>query len=251
MSTQATAAAGRRRDGGQGPPALSVEGLQSRYGKSLVLAGVDLQVYPGEVSVLLGRNGAGKTTTLRTIAGVHPVSAGRILLEGREVGSLPAHQRVRAGLAMVPSGARAFGSLPVEDNLLLVRGRRAEGKGWQLEGVYDLFPALARLRRSSSGSLSGGERQMLAVARALMANPRVMMLDEPSEGLAPVIVQTMAGLIGRLREAGVAVLLAEQNHHMAMRVADHCYFIEKGRIADQCDVHAAAERDLVRRYLGV
>jgi branched-chain amino acid transport system ATP-binding protein len=234
------------------PPALAVEGLQSRYGKSLILAGIDLEAHLGEVTVLLGRNGAGKTTTLRTIAGVHPAHAGRILLEGREVVAWPAYRRVRAGLALVPSGARAFGGLPVEDNLLLVRGRRpAASSGWRLEAIYEVFPALARLRHSPSGSLSGGERQMLAVARALMANPLVMMLDEPSEGLAPVIVQAIAALIGRLREAGVAVLLAEQNHHMAMRLADRCYFIEKGRIAEQSDVRAARERGLVRRYLGV
>jgi branched-chain amino acid transport system ATP-binding protein len=236
----------------EGVPALQVEGLQSRYGKSLILAGVDLAVHPGEVAVLLGRNGAGKTTTLRTIAGVHPAFQGRVLLEGSDVTALTAYKRVRSGLALVPSGARAFGPLPVEANLLLVKGRAAaNGRRWNLDSVYELFPQLHRLRRSASGSLSGGERQMLAVGRALMANPTVMMLDEPSEGLAPVIVQAIGALIGQLRQAGIAVLLAEQNHHIAMRVADYCYFIEKGRIADGCGVHEARERDLVRRYLGV
>jgi branched-chain amino acid transport system ATP-binding protein len=231
---------------------LQVEGLQSRYGKSLILAGIDLAVYPGQVAVVLGRNGAGKTTALRTIAGVHPAYMGRVLLQGREVTPLPAYRRVRAGLALVPSGARSFGPLPVEANLLLVRGRTsANGGRWNLETVYELFPPLRKLRRSASGSLSGGERQMLAVGRALMANPTVMMLDEPSEGLAPVIVQAIGALIGELRQAGIAVLLAEQNHHIAMRVADYCYFIEKGRIADGCTVQEARERDLVRRYLGV
>ncbi len=211
---------------GQGTPALQVDGLQSRYAKSLILAGIDLAVYAGEVAVVLGRNGAGKTTALRTIAGVHPAFAGRVFLKGREVTSVPPYRRVRAGLALVPSGARAFGPLPVEANLLLVRGRsQAGGKKWNLEGVYDLFPPLP--------------------------NPTVMMLDEPSEGLAPVIVQTIGGLIGQLRQAGIAILLAEQNHHIAMRVADYCYFIEKGRIADGCRVQEARERDLVRRYLGV
>jgi branched-chain amino acid transport system ATP-binding protein len=140
----------------------------------------------------------------------------------------------------------------VEANLLLVKGRSgANGGRWNLDAVYDLFPPLRKLRRSASGSLSGGERQMLAVGRALMANPTVMMLDEPSEGLAPVIVQAIGGLIGQLRQSGIAVLLAEQNHHIAMRVADYCYFVEKGRIADGCGVQEARERDLVRRYLGV
>jgi branched-chain amino acid transport system ATP-binding protein len=237
---------------GQGAPALQVDGLQSRYGKSLILAGIDLAVYAGEVAVVLGRNGAGKTTALRTIAGVHPALAGRVLLQGREVTSVPPYRRVRAGLALVPSGARAFGPLPVEANLLLVRGRTpATEKRWDLDAVYELFPPLRKLRHSASGSLSGGERQMLAVGRALMANPTVMMLDEPSEGLAPVIVQAIGGLIGQLRESGIAILLAEQNHHIAMRVADYCYFIEKGRIADGCRVQEAREHDLVRRYLGV
>jgi len=237
---------------GQGTPALHVEGLQSRYEKSLILAGIDLAVYAGEVAVVLGRNGAGKTTTLRTIAGVHPAYAGRVSLEGRDITAWPTYQRVRAGLALVPSGARAFGPLPVEANLLLVRGRApANGKRWSLGAVYELFPPLRKLRHSASGSLSGGERQMLAVGRALMANPTVMMLDEPSEGLAPVIVQAIGALIGQLREAGIAILLAEQNHHIAMRVADYCYFIEKGRIAAGCGVHEARDRDLVRRYLGV
>jgi branched-chain amino acid transport system ATP-binding protein len=236
----------------QGTPALQVDGLQSRYGKSLILAGIDLEVHGGEVAVVLGRNGAGKTTALRTIAGVHPAYAGRVLLEGRDVTPWPTYQRVRAGLALVPSGARAFGPLPVEANLLLVRGRTpATDRRWNLDAVYELFPPLRKLRHSASGSLSGGERQMLAVGRALMANPTVMMLDEPSEGLAPVIVQTIGALIGQLREAGIAILLAEQNHHIAMRVADYCYFIEKGRIAAGCGVHEARERDLVRRYLGV
>jgi len=231
---------------------LQVEGLQSRYGKSLILAGIDLAVYPGQVAVVLGRNGAGKTTALRTIAGVHPAFVGRVFLEGREVTPLPAYRRVRAGLALVPSGARSFGPLPVEANLLLVKGCDLDPEvTTYLDAVYDLFPPLRKLRRSASGSLSGGERQMLAVGRALMANPTVMMLDEPSEGLAPVIVQAIGGLIGQLRQSGIAVLLAEQNHHIAMRVADYCYFIEKGRIADGCGVQEARERDLVRRYLGV
>jgi len=237
---------------GQGTPALQVDGLHSRYGKSLILAGIDLAVYAGEVAVVLGRNGAGKTTALRTIAGVHPAYAGFVLLEGRDVTPWLPYHRVRAGLALVPSGARAFGPLPVEANLLLVRGRTAASdRRWNLDAVYELFPPLRKLRHSASGSLSGGERQMLAVGRALMANPTVMMLDEPSEGLAPVIVQAIGGLIGQLRQGGIAILLAEQNHHIAMRVADYCYFIEKGRIAAGCGVQEARERALVRRYLGV
>lgn len=233
------------------PAAIAVTGLQAAYGKSLVISGVDIAVRPGEIAVLLGRNGAGKTTTLRTIAGVHPALTGQVLLDGEDLGRMRAFQRVRHGLALVPSGARAFGALTVRQNLGLVRGREGGSDGWDLDRVYALFPKLRTLQASPSGSLSGGERQMLAVGRALMANPRVIMLDEPSEGLAPVIVQSIATLLRELAGAGIAVLLAEQNHHMAMRVADTCHFIEKGAIARACPVAEARAEGLVERYLGV
>jgi branched-chain amino acid transport system ATP-binding protein len=237
------------------PPApaerLEVIDLVAAYGKSVVVDRVGLTVRAGEIVVLLGRNGAGKTTTLRSIAGVHPPLSGRVRLEDTDVTALLPYRRVRAGLAMVPSGARAFGSLSVEENLTLVTGKRAAGGGWSLERVYALFPKLRTLRRAASGSLSGGERQMLAVGRALMANPSVIMLDEPSEGLAPVIVQSIARLLSDLRDAGIAVLLAEQNHHMALRVADRCYFIEKGRIAFSGAAAEARESAVVRRFLGI
>jgi len=233
-------------------PRLEVTDLVAGYGKSIVVNGVTLAAHAGEVAVLLGRNGAGKTTTLRAIAGVHPAGSGRVSLEGDDITQLPPFQRVRAGLALVPSGARAFGPLTVEENLTLVTGRRTlDSERWTTQRVYELFPKLRQLRRSASGSLSGGERQMLAVGRALMANPAVIMLDEPSEGLAPVIVQAIAGLLARLREAGIAVLLAEQNHHMAQRVADHCYFIEKGRIAFSGTATDARESSVIQRFLGV
>jgi branched-chain amino acid transport system ATP-binding protein len=232
--------------------ALAVDGISGRYGKSQVLSDVHLQVKPGQVAVLLGRNGAGKTTTLRTISGVHKPFAGTIRLDAVDVTAMQPFLRVRAGLVMVPPGARAFGPLSVEDNLRLVRGRHVpEAERWTIERVYDFFPKLGVLRGSASGSLSGGERQMLAVGRALMANPTVIMLDEPSEGLAPVIVQSIATLLSQLRESGIAVLLAEQNHHMAMRVADHCYFIEKGHIVHSGSVEEARSGNLVGRYLGV
>ena len=231
--------------------AIQVRGLQAAFGKSLVISGIDLEVNPGEIAVLLGRNGAGKTTTLRTIAGVHPALAGEVILDGTELGRTRPYQRVRRGLALVPSGARAFGPLTVRQNLGLVRGREQATGGWTLERVYQLFPKLEVLQASPSGSLSGGERQMLAVGRALMANPLVIMLDEPSEGLAPVIVQSIAALLRELADAGIAVLLAEQNHHMAMRVADTCHFIEKGSIDRACSVAEARDEGLVARYLGV
>jgi len=231
---------------------LEVDGLVAGYGKSIVVAGISFDVAGREIAVLLGRNGAGKTTTLRSIAGVHPPRAGSVRVGGVDITARLPYQRVRAGMAMVPSGARAFGSLSVEENLSLVSGRRlVDGEQWTTERVYELFPKLRRLRASAAGSLSGGERQMLAVGRALMANPTVIMLDEPTEGLAPVIVQAIAELLLTLRSAGIAVLLAEQNHHMALRVADRCYFIEKGRIAFTGSAADARESTLVRRFLGV
>lgn len=233
-------------------PRLEVVDLVAAYGKSVVVAGLSLEVRPGEIVVLLGRNGAGKTTTLRAIAGIHPPQAGRVRLDGGDVTALLPYRRVRSGLTMVPSGARAFGPLTVEENLALVSGRTsAGGTPWTLARVYELFPKLELLRHAASGSLSGGERQMLAIGRALMANPSVIMLDEPSEGLAPVIVQAIARLLGELRAAGIAVLLAEQNHRMALRVADRCYFIEKGRIAFTGSAEEAQASELIRRFLGV
>lgn len=232
--------------------ALAVDGICSRYGKSQVLTDVCLEVRPGQIAVVLGRNGAGKTTTLRSICGVHAPFAGTVRIGEHDVTGMKPFRRVRAGLAMVPAGARAFGPLSVEENLRLVRGRVVPASDrWTIERVYDLFPKLGILRGSASGSLSGGERQMLGIGRALMANPTVIMLDEPSEGLAPVIVQSIATLLRELRDHGIAVLLAEQNHHMAMRVADHCYFMEKGRIAHSGPVEEALQGDLIGRYLGV
>jgi branched-chain amino acid transport system ATP-binding protein len=235
-----------------GEPALGVVDIVAAYGKSTIIAGVSLEAHGHEIVVLLGRNGAGKTTTLRCIAGVHPPSSGTVRLAGVDVTHMRPFRRVRAGLTMVPSGARAFGPLTVEENLRLVEGTGgAESGRWTIERVYQLFPKLKVLRAAVSGQLSGGERQMLAVGRALMANPSVMMLDEPSEGLAPVIVNAIAELLRELREAGIAVLLAEQNHHMALRVADRCYFIEKGRIAFAGSAAECRESSMVRRFLGV
>jgi branched-chain amino acid transport system ATP-binding protein len=233
-------------------PQLEVSDIVAGYGKSMVVDGVSLSVHAGEIALLLGRNGVGKTTTLRCIAGVHPVITGTVRLDGVDVTHRRPFLRVRSGLAMVPSGARAFGPLTVEENLRLVTGGTATGsERWDVDRVYELFPKLRTLRQSQAGSLSGGERQMLAVGRALMANPRVMLLDEPSEGLAPVIVQTIGELLLQLRQTGIAVLLAEQNHHMALRVCDRCYFIEKGRVARECGRDEARSDELIRRYLGV
>jgi branched-chain amino acid transport system ATP-binding protein len=232
---------------------LEVSGLQVRYGKSRVVFDLALKIGKGEVLALLGRNGAGKTTSIMGIVGLLPGASGRVAVDGVEVGRWPAFRRAQAGIAYVPSGARCFAPLTVAENLeVAARGAyNGGGAGWTVERVYQVFPKLEQLRANLAGSLSGGERQMLAVGRGLMLNPKVMLLDEPTEGLAPVIVQGLAVLVRQLREAGVGILLAEQNHQMALKVADRAAFIEKGRIAAEMPAAVARGSDVLHRVLGV
>jgi branched-chain amino acid transport system ATP-binding protein len=217
---------------------LVVEDLHAGYGLSEVLLGTSLEVKAGAVVALIGANGAGKTTTMRAISGLIRPSRGRVVLDGRPVQGLEASRIARLGLAHSPEGRKVFGPLSVEDNLLLgayrrlprffgFRGRAAP----DLRRVYDLFPRLEERRRQSAGTLSGGEQQMLAIGRALMARPKVMLLDEPSMGLAPVIVQEVFRTIRRLKAEGMTMLLVEQFAKTALEVADHAYVMERGRIA--------------------
>ena len=211
---------------------LHVEGLQGYYGASHVLHDVALDVDEGELVALLGRNGAGKTTTLSALMGVVRTRGGRVTVAGEELAGLPPYRRARAGLTLVPSGARVFANLTVEENLEVVRGRRVNGSGehaWTVARVYEAFPKLATLRANMAGKLSGGERQMLAVGRGLMAHPRVLMLDEPSEGLAPVVLEEIGALLGTLRQTGLTMILAEQNHRFALRYADRAYSSRRAR----------------------
>jgi branched-chain amino acid transport system ATP-binding protein len=231
-------------------PALEVRALDVRYGKSHVVFALELTVRPGEVLALLGRNGAGKTTSLMGIAGLLPGATGSVRVAGREVGRWPAFRRARAGIGYVPSGARCFPNLTVQENLEIA-ARRDGGSSWELGTVYETFPKLRELRTNLAAGLSGGERQMLATGRALMSNPAVMLLDEPTEGLAPVIVQRIGDLVGQLRATGVGVLLAEQNHRMALRAADRAAFMEKGRVVEAMDAAAARGSEVLRRILGV
>jgi branched-chain amino acid transport system ATP-binding protein len=201
---------------------------------------------------LLGRNGAGKTTTLMGILGLLPGARGRVLIGGRELGGAPAHRRARAGMAYVPSGARCFPNLTVVENLeVAAHSRSGDTAGWNKEKIYQTFPKLGELRDNMAGGLSGGERQMLAVGRALMSNPAVILMDEPTEGLAPVVVQAIGRLITELKQTGVAIILAEQNHHMALKVADRAVFMEKGRIVDQMPAAEAAGSKVLQRILGI
>ena len=228
---------------------LDVAGLNVRYGKSHVIFDLDLHVAGGELLALLGRNGAGKTTTLMGIVGLLPGASGQVEVAGRDVSRWPAYRRARSGIAYVPSGARCFPNLTVVENLEIAS---ADGEaGWNRERVFELFPKLERLRGNLAGGLSGGERQMLAVGRALMSNPRVMLLDEPTEGLAPVVVHSLIELLGQLKQTGVAILLAEQNHQVALRVADRAAFMEKGMIAEQLPAAQARGSEVLNRILGI
>lgn len=230
---------------------LVVSGLNTLYGSSHVLHGVSIEASPGELVALLGRNGAGKTTTLSSIMGVLRARSGTVAVDGEDISGLASHARLARGLAMVPSGARVFGNLTVEENLTVVRPRPEGANGWTVAKIYELFPKLGTLRTGMAGGLSGGERQMLAVGRALMANPKVLLLDEPSEGLAPVIVQLLGELFEELKGRGLTMVLAEQNHRFALRHADRGYLIEKGQIRHQSRAADLIGSEALHRYLGV
>lgn len=229
---------------------LEVTGLHGYYGASHVLHGLSLTARRGELVALLGRNGAGKTTTLAALVGNVATPEGVVRLDGDDITRLHAYERLRRGLVLVPSGARVFANLNVEENLQVVRPRKT-ADAWTAERVYELFPKLSDLRASMAGNLSGGERQMLAVGRGLMANPKVLLLDEPSEGLAPVVVRAIGQLMGRLKAVGLTMVLAEQNHRFALRHADRAYLIEKGQIRHEAPAAGLEGSEELHRYLGV
>jgi len=232
---------------------LEVQELESAYGRIRALKGVSLRVETGEITALVGGNGAGKTTLLRCLSGVQPVAAGRVRFHGEDITRWPAHRRVAAGIAQSPEGRQVFGPLTVEDNLRLGafrRGRAETEPG--LDRVFDMFPVLRDKRALPAAGLSGGQQQMLAIGRALMSRPRLLLLDEPSMGLAPVLVDQILDAVVSLKRAGVTVLLVEQNASAALAVADRGYVIETGRIA-RSGTGAALLRDPAVReaYLGV
>jgi branched-chain amino acid transport system ATP-binding protein len=232
---------------------LSVENLVSRYGRIEVLHGVSLSVAEGEIVTLVGSNGAGKTTLLRTISGVQPSVSGTIRFDGERIDALPAHRRVAKGIAQVPEGRQVFAPLTVDDNLRLgAVTRRDAGIEKDLSDVYAMFPALAEKRRALAGALSGGQQQMLAIGRALMARPRLILLDEPSMGLAPRLVDQIFDTITGFKQRGLTVLLVEQNARAALAIADRGYVMETGRIAISGGGRALLDDDRVRAaYLGV
>ncbi len=227
---------------------LEVDAIHTYYGESHVLHGVSLRVAPGEAVALLGRNGAGKTTAIRSIVGFTPPRAGRVVFEGQAIERWPAYRIARRGLALVPQGRRIFAPLSVRENLLL----GARSAGWTLERVFALFPRLRERQAQLGGTLSGGEQQMLAIARALLTNGRLLLLDEPSEGLAPLIVREIGTTLQALKAQRLSLLLVEQNYHLALRVADRVYVMNKGQIVYQgTPAGLEADEEVKRRYLGV
>jgi branched-chain amino acid transport system ATP-binding protein len=212
-------------------PLFQIEDLHGWYDESHVLHGISLTAHEGETVALIGRNGAGKSTTLRAAMNLLPRREGAIRVAGRDIMRTPRHRVAHEGLGYIPEERGIFASLSVQENLLLLP---RIGKGGMTEAeIYDIFPNLHERRRASGGTLSGGEQQMLAIARVLMAGPRILLLDEPTEGLAPVIVQAIGQLLRRLKEQGMTMLLVEQNFHFARRLADRFYLIENGRIVDE------------------
>ena len=231
---------------------LTVEKINTFYGDSHILFDVDMSIAEGEVVSLLGRNGAGKTTTLRSIMGLTPPRAGSVCWLGEEVQRLKPHEIARKGVGFVPEDRRIFSRLSVEENLEIGAFKLEGPSGWTLDRIYGLFPKLEQLKAHKGNELSGGEQQMLAIARALMGAPKLVLLDEPSEGLAPAIVKDVGEMIGTLRDEGIAVLLVEQNTRFACRLSDRVYIIDNGRVRFGGTVaQLEADEELKSRYLAV
>ncbi|HXD45450.1 MAG TPA: ABC transporter ATP-binding protein [Pseudolabrys sp.] len=230
-------------------PILTVDGLETCYGLSQVLFGVSLAIGQGEMVTLMGRNGMGKTTTVRSVMGLTPARAGRVRFAGKEIGGLPAYRIAKLGIGLVPEGRQIFPNLTVRENLVAT----ASGAGeWTLDRVYALFPRLAERETSMGNQLSGGEQQMLAIGRALMTNPRLLILDEATEGLAPLIRRDIWHCLARLKETGLSILVIDKNVGALMRVADRHVVIERGRVVWQgASAALAAAPDVQHRYLGV
>jgi branched-chain amino acid transport system ATP-binding protein len=232
---------------------LSIDNLTCAYGRIEVLHGISMAIRAGEIATLIGANGAGKTTLLRAISGVQPITGGDIRLDGRSIASLQSHARVALGISHVPEGRQLFAPLSVEDNLKLGAWSRPASEGAsELARVYALFPMLAEMRQMPAGALSGGQQQMLAIGRGLMAKPRLLLLDEPSMGLAPILVGQIFDAIRGLKRDGMTILLVEQNAYAALAIADQAYVLETGRMTMNGTAAAVKNDQRVREaYLGV
>ncbi|MGH7861615.1 MAG: ABC transporter ATP-binding protein [Candidatus Dormibacteraceae bacterium] len=236
---------------------LEVKDVHAYRGHNYVLQGVNLTVPDAACTTILGRNGMGKTTLIRTLMGMTPLSSGEVIFDGLRLNSREPNQVAQAGLALVPQGRHVFPSLSVEENLTLAARRRSgsdsqRGDEWTLERVYDLFPNLKTRRRNGGGQLSGGEQQMLAIGRALMTNPKLLLMDEPSEGLAPVIVEKLAEVIVGLLGEDLSILLVEQNYHLGVDSAHHVHILSKGvMVWDGSPQELEAAEDVKQMHLGV
>ncbi len=231
---------------------LNVLDLHTYYGDSHVLQGVTLHVERGTVAAILGRNGVGKTTLCRSIFGFTPARAGRVLFNDVEITHLPPHKINGMHISLVPQGRRIFTSLTVQENLAIAVQQHSKACRWDVQTVFALFPRLAERRRHRGNELSGGEQQMLAIARALVANPAFLVMDEPTEGLGPMLVAEVATVIRRLKDEGTSILLIEQNAAFAVKVADHVHVMSKGKIVHSSDPAALWENEAIKtQFLGV
>ena len=230
---------------------LEVHDIHTYYGDAYVLQGLSLQLEQGQILGLLGRNGVGKTTLVNSIVGFTPPRRGKIVFKGAEITHLPSFEAVRKGLGLVPQGRRVFPTLSVEENLMVAE-RNPDRHGWNLERVYDLFPRLKERRNQRAKTLSGGEQQMLAIGRGLMTNPDCLIMDEPSEGLAPIIIQGVWEAIGKLKEQGLSILLVEQNAALALRLVDYVHVISKGQVVYSSSPQELwANQEIKSNYLGI
>ena len=230
---------------------LEVHDIHTYYGDAHVLHGLSLELQQGQILGLLGRNGVGKTTLVNSIVGFNPPRRGRIVFKGNEITQSPSFETVRGGMGLVPQGRRVFPTLSVEENLLVAE-RSPDRHGWNLQRVYKLFPRLHERRYQRAKTLSGGEQQMLAIARALMTNPDCLIMDEPSEGLAPIIIQSLWDAISTLKKEGLSILLVEQNAHLALKLVDYVHVMSKGQVVYSAKPEELRANDEIKsNYLGI
>jgi branched-chain amino acid transport system ATP-binding protein len=230
---------------------LEVHDIHTYYGDAYVLHGLSLELQQGQILGLLGRNGVGKTTLVNSIVGFNPPRRGRIVFKGNEITHSPSFETVRGGMGLVPQGRRVFPTLTVEENLLVAE-RSPDRHGWSLQRVYNLFPRLHERRNQRAKTLSGGEQQMLAIGRALMTNPDCLIMDEPSEGLAPIIIQGLWEAISTLKKEGLSILLVEQNAHLALKLVDYVHVMSKGQVVYSSKPEDLRANDEIKsNYLGI
>ena len=230
---------------------LETRQLKASYGASQILFGINLQVEKGETVCVLGRNGVGKTTTMRTVMGVLRPVGGSVLYNETEIGALPSYKISRLGIAYIPQGRQIFPTLTTRENLsIAARKGDRNASQWTIQGIYDIFPVLKNRENFKGGALSGGEQQMLSIARGLMQNPKLLLMDEVFEGLAPIVIQEIMGVVNRLKESGISILISEQSVKFATEIAGRCYILEKGQVVYKGNT-AELPREVVMKYLGI